>query len=417
MKRIIIVGAGAAGLAAAVTLKKENPVFAVTVLERASKAGKKILAAGNGRCNLTNVNAAPQYYNNPAFLKEFFKTYNYEYIKRFYNGLGLLICPRDAEGRAYPVSNTAASVMDVYSAAVKKYSVEIVYNAEVTGLGLPRRCAPPLHGRTDRNDSGYIVKTADGKEYSCDCVIWAAGSPAGAAAYCHGDGVHADGERQVFAAPSGHSAALRVSTPSPMTISQFVKTVPFTPSLCPLPGDKAELKYLENIRVKCRVSGLGHTEDGEVQFRKDSLSGIVIFNFAARLARQRLDETVLSLDLFPDTDIKELTGFIHAHNGNLAGLCANGIVKNISERGGVDIADLLKNYQFKVYANRDFKEAQSAAGGADLSEIDSLTFEVKKHKGLYIAGEALDIDGECGGYNLHFAAASGIAAALNILNG
>ena len=394
MKRIIIVGAGAAGLAAAVTLKRENPRFAVTVLERADKAGKKILAAGNGRCNLTNVNAAPEFYNAPDFLKGFFKTYDYEYIKRFYNGLGLLICPRDAEGRVYPTSNTAASVMNVYAAAVKKYGVEIVYGAEIAGL----RHGDGVHAPSPTAHSGYIVKTADGKEYDCDCVIWAAGSPAGILTY----------ER--FPSAEGRPA-------SPLAECQgrggFVKAIPFRPSLCPLPGDKRQLKYLENIRVKCRVSGLGRAENGEVQFRKDSLSGIVIFNFAARLARQGLDETVLSLDLFPDIELDKLSKFIHEHNGNLAGVCAGGIARNITERGG-NIPDLLKNFQFKVFANRDFKEAQSAAGGVDLSEVDNLTFESKKHKGLYIVGEALDIDGECGGFNLHFAAASGIASALHI---
>ncbi len=387
------------GLCAAAALVRGGWPHGITILEKAAKPGKKILVSGNGRCNLTNSRIegrkGAEFYNDPLFLRGVLETYGYKYIRSFYNSLGLLLSDPDADGRVYPASFSAAAVVRILKNAVAGRA-EIITGADA------------VLSESGAAGQGYNIITADGRAFLGGSVIYSAGG-----------------------------CAAGNESPCYKLLDGLASVSPPRPSLCPLPCEKADLYGLENTRVKARVAGLGRTEDGEVQFRKDSLSGIVIFNFAAVLQRAGKAGGVLSLDLFPKLTGGALTEFIAGLSGintdalgALSGLVPDGAARNVLKRLKIDpqmpasgicgdipgqIAGLLKNLTFRVKMQPSFCEAQCVAGGVPTDEVDSGTFGVKKHPGFYIAGEALDIDGECGGFNLHFAAASGISAANAIL--
>lgn len=372
-RQITIAGGGAAGLAAAVTAARLGA--RVTVLERADRLGKKILQTGNGRCNLTNTAVAPGAYNAPDFAAPALTGTGCAGLRHFFDTLGLLTYS-DAEGRVYPVSDAASSVLDVLRLSCEEYGVRTLCGFDAVRV-LP----------------DGTVCAADGRTVPGDTVIVATGGGT------------------VLLKSAGH------------------RIVPFLPVLCPLKTDTAPIRGLSGVRVKCAVTLLRGgqtviTSRGELLFRDYGVSGIVVFD----LSRYARPGDVLSLDLLPDVPLEAFCQLLaarktaHPARGGeafLTGMFHSRVsAALLRAAGGTSpeaLARAVKGFSLTVEGCGDVKQAQVTRGGAALDAFDPATLRSRLQPNLYAAGEVLDIDGKCGGYNLHWAFASGILAAKSAM--
>lgn len=385
----IIIGGGASGLASAIAMGGSS----VAVFEANSRVGKKLLATGNGKCNLLNSELDLSKYNDKAFVKSTFAKYGYNEILKFFNLIGLVV-KADNEGRVYPVSESATSVLDVLRIKAENLGIPFFVNMRVSKI--------------EKNNNRYII-TADKGRYTCDNLIFATGSNAGT-------GIN-----------------------SIELIKDFAKIVPFKPSLVPLCTETKNIKGLTGVRVKCAaelINGdkIKATESGEVLFKDFGLSGIVIFNLSAIYSRlKNKDNSYISLNFLSmtETDVKNmlferlnLLGDITAEKFFI-GLFSKMLAKNIIEYAGLQLnsivdkgcinklTDTICNFKIKITGLCDFSMAQVCTGGIDLNDVNPQTLELKNAKGLYVVGEALNIDALCGGYNLAWAWASGLLVGEN----
>ena len=386
---ILIIGAGAAGLACAVSAA-QNGAGHICLLERLSRPGKKLLVTGNGRCNLSHENITSDSYHgtfNPTSLLNEIPD-----IRPFFEQSGLFTVTDEA-GRIYPLSNTAASVLDALRFAAEKTGAEIITDAHCEEITSTR--------------NGFTVKSTD-HIITAKTVVLAGG---GCASPVHGS----DGSCLSLAVSLGH------------------KTTSFRPALCPLPAENT--KPLDGIRCKCTASltqngSLIRTEQGEVQFTKTALSGICIFNLSAVCTG---GNATVTLDLLPNFTMQQtnqmLVAAVNSRPNTISADTLTGIFNRklavyLLKRAGINydlqanklttqqittIAQIAKSLQFTVTAPTDFTSAQVTAGGVKGTEVDE-TLMSRKINGLFFAGEILDVHGDCGGYNLHFAFASGIKA-------
>ena len=370
MPRVLVIGGGAGGLAAAVAAAGAGAE--VTILEKANRVGKKLLKTGNGRCNLSNRGVAPEGYNHPDFVAPLLARTGCEELLSFFASLGLWTVS-DAEGRVYPRSDTAASVLDVLRLAAAERGAREVCSCEVTAI-------------RPRKSGGYAVSTRENGELGADRVIVATG---------------------------GGTALLR-----PLGCA----LVPFSPALCPLRTEVGPIRALTGLRVKCRAvlwrEGREiYSERGEILFRDFGVSGIL----ALDLSRYAQGGDALILDLLPEFSEEQAGALLRERQalGRAPGEILTGVFhRRINEAilraaGSTDAAALAraaKSYRLTVLGPGDVQSAQVTRGGAAVGEFDPLTLQSQSHPGLYCVGEALDIDARCGGYNLHWAFASGLAA-------
>ena len=366
-RSVAVVGGGAGGLCAAVAAARAGAQ--VTILEKANRVGKKLLKTGNGRCNLSNRNVSPEGYNHPDFTAPLLKETGCEALLDFFASLGLWTVA-DAEGRVYPLSDTAASVLDVL-------------RLECAALGVTERCSAEAVAVLPRKSGGFLVRLREGEELAADKVIVSAGGGT------------------ALLRPLGH------------------EYVPFSPVLCPLKTDADPIRGLSGLRVRCRASlpAKNVAMRGELLFRDFGISGIL----ALDLSRFAGSGDLLTLDLLPDMPLEELTARLAAQaalrksDGELfTGIfhrrLGEAILRAAPERTPAALARTIKDYRLTVLGLGDVQNAQVTRGGASVGGFDPLTLESRLAPGLYCVGEALDIDGRCGGYNLHWAFASGLAA-------
>ena len=394
----VIIGGGASGLMCAVAAKLKNSKLNIAIIEKNDRVGKKLLSTGNGRCNLTNKNvAAGKYKGTFDGLAVVLNKYDTDRLLAYFKRLGLLtFC--DSEGRYYPVSKQASSVLDV-----------LRFNAEE--LGVKILCKQNIHSISRQN--GFTVKTED-DVITADKLVICCGSKA--------------------APKLGGSASA----------SDYLKNlghtvIPFSPALCPVKAESSVLKSLKGLRATSKVTLSRNgkdikTENGEVQFTDGALSGICVFNLS--LYAEKGD--VISLDLADFISEEEFISHLLNNKKLFSDLTAENIFtgilqkrlaqavlkagkvelnKNISELTENELNALVKaakNMRFAVTGNAGFEQAQCALGGVKGNEIDGRTMQSRRVNNLYICGEAVDVCGECGGYNLHFAFASGIIAGENI---
>ena len=367
-RRVLVIGGGAGGLCAAIAAARAGA--RVTILEKANRVGKKILKTGNGRCNLSNLHVAPEGYNHPAFVAPVLTETGCGDLRSFFASLGLWTVA-DGEGRVYPLSDTATSVLDVLRLECARLGAEEICSAEVTAI------------RTAKH--GYIVSTREQGDLTADRVIVSSGGGT------------------ALLRPLGHPYA------------------PFAPVLCPLKTDSESVRGLTGLRVRgvaslTRGGETVHREAGEILFRDFGISGILALN----LSRHAVGGDTLSVDLLPDMDRETLTEKLErqrALRGRgelLTGVFHRRLGEAILRRAGSDeprnIAGVIKDYRFTILGPGDTQNAQVTRGGAGVDYFDPATLESTLCPGLYAVGEALDIDGQCGGYNLHWAFASGLAA-------
>lgn len=373
---VAVIGGGAGGLCAAIAAGRAGAD--VVIFEQANRVGKKLLKTGNGRCNLSNMEVTPDDYNHPDFVEPTLREYFCEELLDFFGSLGLWTVT-DEEGRVYPRSDTAASVLDVLRLECEEMEVGERCSMEITGI------APQGHG--------FYLTARTGETFFVDRVIVATGGGTS------------------LLRPLGH------------------KMVPFSPILCPLKTDAESIRGLTGLRCACcaeliRRGKSVYAEDGEILFRDFGVSGILALN----LSRYALPGDTLSLDLLPELSFDDLktrlqqqrmrrgfdadlfTGIFHRRLGEAIARC--------SKSGEVsDLARIIKNYRLSVLGPGDTQHAQVTRGGADIAEFDPETMESRRVPGLYAVGEALDIDGACGGYNLHWAFASGLRAGRSAARG
>ena len=405
MLKVAVIGGGASGLACAIeimqTVRNKDDVR-VTVIEKLPRVGKKILVTGNGRCNLTNMNSAKTgYRGDTEFAKVILKKYTPESNIEFFNRLGLYTREED-EGRVYPLSNQASSVLDALRFECERLGVEIICDYNV------------VHIKSVFN--GAVQKIVVNNKDRFDFVVVAAG---GKAAKVHGT----DGDSYDLLRMNGH------------------KITPIAPALVSLNCDDFT-KALKGVRSICRMDLIIDNEKvlenyGEVQFTDYGLSGIPIMQLSRFVSMSPSNDIYINLDVTPDFSLDEIENYIFDRREFGTGLCENlligimnkqlcitllkesgvapnGKIADLSDNEIIKLAKLCKKWTIKIKTARGFDFAQVTAGGADCSQFEADTTESKLVKNLFCCGEALNIDGDCGGYNLQWAWSSGRAAGHTI---
>lgn len=366
---VIVVGGGLAGIIASLELKKRG--INCALIEAKDRIGKKILASGNGKCNILNFNLSSDKYNSD-FVDYVVNKYNFSYLYNYYNNMGIVL-KEDQEGRVYPYSESANTILSVLLSQLEKYRVEIILNSKVLSIS--------------KNDS-YIVKT-EADSFICDKVILASGSNASFGFNSHS-----------ILANFGHESTKLKQTLVPLKTNAFIG----------VNGVRAKAKLSLYIEDKCVFS-----ENGELLFKDGALSGILAFKASSFIAREmvknnsdKIDAQAV-IDFMPEyskEEIKEILDNSPLENP-LLGMLHKAIALNIEKKG--DIVENIKNYKCKIDGLTNLDSAQVTSGGLSTSQFDNKTFESKLQKGLYAIGEVLDVDGECGGYNLSFALMSALA--------
>ena len=398
--RIGIVGAGASGLAAAIAAARAGAQ--VTVIEHMDKAGKKILSTGNGRCNLTNRRMEAECFRcgQKDFPMKVIERFGLEETLGFFEGLGILI--KDRNGYLYPYSDQASSVRDVLLQEAERRRVQIHLSCHIERI-------------EERPCGGFVLHTDQG-HLSEDALILAAGSKAAPS-------TGSDGSGYELARQLGHS---------------IIKPLP---ALVQLRCQGNMYRQMAGVRteagVRLLVDGELAAEDrGELQLVDYGLSGIPIFQvsrFAGRALDQRRRVTV-RVDFMPAWEEREafvllkkrasLLGYKPVSDfftGMLNPKLAQVLIKcsgvNPSLKAGEltgkqlgRILGQLKSYEAIVMSVNPFANAQVCCGGVDTRQVDPRTMQSRIKRGLYFAGEILDVDGICGGYNLQFAWSSGVTA-------
>lgn len=394
--RAAVIGAGASGMAAA--LAASQGTGEVVLLEGNPKPGKKLLATGNGRCNLTNRHITPEHYHgDTALAVEFLAQWPAGRVERFFRDLGLLT-RADGEGRVYPRSLQAAAVLQALWSACEAAGVELLCGFRVE--------------KAEAKPGGFRIAGADGREVFAQNLVLACGGQASPK--------HSAGSGYELAKSFGHSVT-RLS-----------------PSLVGLAVPDKLTRSLKGMRCKaraalCRGSRELCAESGEVIFGQGSVSGICVMNLSAHMRGQSNGSLSLRLDLAEELTAAEL----EAHLQNLcarypddpaselfAGVLnlrvGQELVKSLGW-GGARLSQMnreklrqavqaVKGFTLPVLGTLDWDQAQVTAGGVPLREVDITTMESLRQKGLYLTGELLNLDGDCGGYNLHWAWATGLTA-------
>ena len=389
---VIVIGGGASGMAAAITAVDNG--HQVTVLERQARVGRKLLSTGNGRCNLSNTHAAQgHYHGDSALVSDVLSRFGVEDTLRWFGELGLLTVTEDS-GRLYPFSNMASSVVDVLRFALDSRGVTVIAGSPVTGIRVKG------HSFTVTTDTGV---------YESDAVILAAGGAAGAKV-----GGVMDGYR-LAKALGHHRTAL-----CPAIVQ--LRTDPTYPRA--LKGVKAEAA----VSV-CRSGEVLAQRTGEVLFTEYGVSGPAVFD-VSRAAATAGEGLTCVLDLLPEWDeertVRELsrrrellaghearelfTGLLHPRLGQVV-VKASGFTAQPLEGLTDDdircIAASAHRFALPVLGTCGFDQAQVTAGGLRTDEFDPDTLESRLVPGLYACGEVLDVDGDCGGFNLQWAWSSG----------
>jgi predicted Rossmann fold flavoprotein len=390
---VVVIGGGASGLMAALTAAEGG--HRVTLLERQARVGRKLLATGNGRCNLSNLGAAPaDYYGAADFTAPALRDLGPSAALSLFRALGLLtVC--EADGKVYPFSDQAGSVVDVLRFAAEARGVVLRTGCEVTAV--------------ERRGDAFLVRTPE-ETLRTDRVIACCGGVAGGKLGGTGSGY-------ALLKALGHSCTA------------------LCPALVQVKTENTYVRSLKGVRADAHVVLLrGRTvlaeSAGEVQFTDYGVSGPAIFEIS-RAVSVSDGQLTLRLDLLRGLEKAELeaallarqtaypaltlenllTGLLHNRLGRTvlryAGLELNAPVSGMTEGERRRVTSAVKRFALPVLGTLGFDGAQVTVGGVPTSEFRPETLESRLVPGLYAAGEVLDVDGPCGGYNLQWAWASG----------
>ncbi len=400
---VIIIGGGAAGLCAAVYLKQNSPKLSVRLLESQPRVGKKLALTGNGRCNITNLNIEPTSYhgNNVGFCEFALTKYDRLFTEDFFESIGVpFVFEYD---KAYPASLQAASVVDCLRFAAEKYGVITHLETKVTSIQL---------------SNGNYKVIADKMSFIAKNIIIATGLFSG------GERLGCDGSMLNILKKADY------------------KTVPTTPAIVQVKTETDLVKQLKGIKVDgvatLKIDGKPiRSVMDEILFCDYGLSGPAVMQISRAVSRTTLP-CKISLDLMPTTDFdflfdiiqkraKQLsertldeffTGMLNKRLGQIilksAGCKLNDTASSLDKNLCRKITAIIKDFSFKVTGTTGFSNSQVTAGGLDTTQFDSKTMMSKFNKNLYAVGEILDIDGDCGGFNLQWAWSSAFCAVDNI---
>ncbi len=381
---VIVIGAGASGLVAAITAKESGEE--VTLLEKNEKVGAKLLMTGNGHCNMahTNISADDYYDDNDkenSLAKSVLEQFSFDDFTSFFNKIGIIT--KNENGYIYPNSMQASSVVNALRNYAEKIGVKIKTNNKVKAI--------------IKNDSTYSVDC--GYKYECDKLIIA----------------------------TGGLSYTDISTPTNIFNSlkdMDFKVTDLKPALTALVCE-SNITSASGVRVDCTITleDMGLSESGQLQITDYGISGIPVFN----ISRFVDENDIISIDFASDYTVQSLKDQFQSIsnkncyellcsllNDKLANLFINEIdLKKDSEVTSEvldKIVSTIKDYKVKVLKRRGFDFAQVTQGGVSTESIDVKTLESLNNKNLYLCGEAIDIDSKCGGYNLFFAWATGYIA-------
>lgn len=399
---IMIIGAGASGLMAAISAarasKRKNNII---IFERMDKPGKKILATGNGRCNFTNEHMDASYFRSSTAsnIDIILNSFGYNETIRFFEGLGIVTKNRD--GYMYPASNQASAILDVLLMEIERLNIHIVTGTHIQKI--------------KEIKDGYELSDSNGNKHFCKKLIMSAGG-------CANPKLGSDG--------SGYS----------MAKSLGLKIISPTPALTGLYTKETFFKSVSGVRTEGKITiycdGIYTSHDrGELQLTDYGVSGIPAFQVSRYVSQALCDKlnVTADIDFYPDLSQKDFLKYLKARiqlqshktcrqfligmfNSKLCDLflkqCNITQDLNVTHLNPTQLEQLvrtIKQMHINIVKTGDFTNAQVCAGGVSCHEITT-NFESKLHPGLYLCGEILDVDGMCGGYNLQWAWSSGYIA-------
>ena len=397
---VVIIGGGPAGMMAAIEIKRQNKDKEVLVIDRKDRILKKLLVTGNGRCNITNVKASIQNYfsteSEIGEIKEILDNFTYKDTIQFFEKLGI-VCNEENRGKIYPLSGQASSVVDALRFEAEKLGIKFLTDFNVKKIEKDGFKFKILSENKEKITANKILLAAGGQSYK---------------------ELGSDGSGFEIAKELGH------------------KITRLSPTIVQLKTEKNQVKGLQGIKLDTNVTAYGDnkkicTYDGELLFTDYGVSGNVIFNISFVVPLYK--KIYFEIDFMPKFEYNELfemlknrkkmlehltmenyfNGMINKKLGQF--LCKMSGIEKLSKKIGdlseneiKKICQMLKKYRVDVIETAGYKSAQVTAGGVALSDVNTKTLESKKIKGLYFAGEILDVYGECGGYNLQWAWASGV---------
>lgn len=415
---LAVIGAGASGLVAAAVCSKEllksKSNEKIVLLEKENKIGKKILATGNGKCNMTNINAsANNYYGDIEFAENALQKFSpYDTIK-YFNNLGILT-REISQGRIYPYTNQAVTIRDILCKDVQRENIDIICDTCVIDINY------------NKLDKLYTIIT---------------------------NNINIKAKKILFAT-GGRPNNQKNSNNSIYSIIQNLghKVTDLFPGLCPVLVKSPYIKNLKGIRHTGKVTLIADNkplkiEFGEIQFNENNLSGICVFNISRLVNEYITYKTInntsykrlkISLDLCADYSFEDLYDFLFNFQSKtyimgselLEGLLGKNLSQAVYKSAfGNDIAynklsqseiktltSKIKNFVFDINSEYVWKNNQITCGGVSIKSVNPNSFKSKCSKDIYFCGEVLNVDGDCGGYNLQFAFSSGILVGREIAN-
>ena len=399
---LIIIGGGAAGLTAALIAKDHG--IDVAIIEGADRIGKKILTTGNGRCNISNANINSDNYHseNPHFQKNTLDSFTTKDTINFFECLGLPLVTLD-DGKMFPMSLQASSVLDILRFALEEKGIPIYKNTKAKEI--------------INNNQSFMISSSDNATYQCEKLIIATG---GKSAPKTGS----DGSGYTLAKQLGHSII------SP------------TPALVQLKLNYNRLKALSGVKFDGYAEIFindksAQKEFGEILFTDYGISGPPILQLSriASFSISQNKRVSLTIDMLPTIESRDLNIFLCNHwsvfedrsvYDSFIGIINKKVIPIILKEAEVEdihkpccnlsikeknaLFLLLKQWKFEISGTNSFANAQVTAGGINTKEINAQTLESNIVPNLFFAGEVLDVDGDCGGYNLQWAWSSGAIA-------
>lgn len=425
MKKVLVAGGGASGMMAAIQAAEQGAC--VTVLEQNEQLGKKILSTGNGKCNFTNINQIPDAYRgeHPEFAWEVIRRFPVSDTIRCFMEMGLYSKNRD--GYLYPHSEQASAVRDILLMELRRLHVRIETSVCVNNIirkddrflvEAKRSIMRPE--KKSRKRTVLVKVKEEEKIYEADRLILTSGGLAGRVQ-------KADGSMMRIAESFGH------------------RLISCVPALVQLRCAEAFYPALAGVRAGARIvllcDGVVEAVDtGEIQFTDYGISGIPVFQisrFAARALNEKKREIVAELDFMPDFTENQLRNFfmnrISMRPGKTMKEFLTGIfheklssvflartdipekmpASDLSQEKTEQLLHTIKSFRTQITGTNGFEQAQVSAGGISTEEIDPETMESRRVPGMYFAGEMVDVDGMCGGYNLQWAWSSGYVAGIS----
>ena len=386
MNKIAVIGGGASALLASITAKRNNPSVDITIFEKSDRVGKKILASGNGRCNITNrdIDAKNYFGSNPDFVKYSLNCFGFSHFKKFCDSIGLILDIK-SDGKVYPLSNEASSVTTLLEKEALGVGIGFKFDHEVRSVI-----------KKDR----FII---DGEEF--DKVLIASGLGAAPQLGSSESGME-------LAAALGHN------------------TIPTFAVLAGLEIDSNFHHKMFGVKTNAEVTlYVDNSQEekitGDILFTKYGISGFAILDIStnASYALKQGQNVTISLNLLPQFDRNRLFGMLsgilkanpqRSIEELLIGILPKKIIPFVVAKDLRSTVNNIQNMRFVIKDTHGFKHAEASGGGIDVSEVDEKTMQSKKVEGLYFCGEVLDIVGQRGGYNFAWAWSSGYIAGISL---